>query len=311
MIPCHQSRRRFLRTAAWTAAGAFLIPACANDDPETATLNNTISKTSDMSTWPTGIQLYTVRESLAKDLEETIEKVAEIGYDQVELFGYSSGRYFDRPAVAFYQILRDQGLDITSSHHLSGRTDTAAKGTLTNGWEQAIEDAVSAGQSFMVLAWLHPEERQSLDDYKSLADLLNQAGEACAQAGLQLCYHNHDFEFQLMEGKVPMFTLLDSTDPNLVKMELDLYWVTKAGYKAQDFFSRYPGRTALWHVKDMDDTSEQRFTEVGTGVIDFPAIFAEAEKSGVQAFFVEHDQPTDPLASIATSYTNVQKILKG
>ena len=195
-----------------------------------------------------------------------------------------------------------------SSHYRTGITQPEAVGTLTNGWQQAVDHAVMAGQKYMVMAYLQESER-SMEHYKALPEMLNTAGSVCKEAGIQLCYHNHDFEFVEMKGMVPMYHILDNTDPELVKMELDFYWITKAGYDPLAFFEKYPGRIPLWHIKDMADTAEQEFTEVGNGTIDFATIFANKDKSGMKHFFVEQDQSDDPLKSIEISYKSVSQLV--
>ena len=149
-------------------------------------------------------------------------------------------------------------------------------GTILTGWDKAVEDAATLGQKYMVVAYLMPEERKSLDDYKKIAADLNKAGETCKKAGIQLCYHNHDFEFQAMEGTLPFDILMSQTDSKLIKVELDLYWAVKANHQPLDLFKKYPKRIELWHVKDMDNTDKKFFTEVGSGTIDFTSIFKAA-----------------------------------
>ena len=136
----------------------------------------------------------------------------------------------------------------------------------------------------MVCAWLSPAERGSLEHYKQVAEDLNKAGEICKKAGIQLCYHNHDFEFIQENGKYPYEILLSATDKNLVKMEMDLYWMTKAKQDPIKTFNENPGRFPLLHLKDMDKTDKQMFTEVGNGIIDFKKILAHANTAGVKYF---------------------------
>ncbi|MEM9326791.1 MAG: sugar phosphate isomerase/epimerase, partial [Bacteroidota bacterium] len=238
-----------------------------------------------------------------------IKYVAEVGYDEVEIYGYQNGQYFGLPASEFYALVKDTGMSIRSAHYLTGRSEADWSGTMTNGWDQAIEDAVAAGQSHMVLSWL-PESERSMDHYQSLPDLLNRAGEQCKAAGLQLAYHNHDFEFISSGDFMPMYHILDNTDPELLKMELDLYWIVLAGHDPIEFFEKYAGRTELWHVKDLGERDgEQTTVEVGNGSIDFKKIFAESATAGMQAFFVEQDHSPDPKASVRTSFGALQKIL--
>jgi sugar phosphate isomerase/epimerase len=143
-----------------------------------------------------------------------------------------------------------------------------------------------------------------------VAEQLNKAGEGCKRNGIQLCYHNHDFEFVAQENKHPYEVLLNDTDKNLVKMELDLYWVTKAGHDPVTLFNQHPGRFPLWHVKDMDKSAEHSFTEVGNGTINFKNIFKHADKAGLKYFFVEQDKtPGSPFDSITQSISYIKKNL--
>lgn len=255
----------------------------------------------------TGIQLYTVRDQMAADAKGTLQKVASIGYKEVESAGYN-GKYYGFSAAEFKKILEDNRLTTPSGHYLTGRQMPDQKGTLTNGWEQAVEDAASAGQQYMVCAYLFDEERKTMDDYKQIAELLNRSGELCSKSGIQFCYHNHAFEFEKMDGQVPYDILLDETDENLVKMEADLYWLAKAGVDPVALFKAHQGRFPLWHVKDMDTSGD--FTAVGTGTINYQNIFDHKRESGMKHFFVEQDKiEGDPFENITTSYNNVQKII--
>src|SRR5258706_14376241 len=181
------------------------------------------------------------------------------------------------------------------------------KGTMLHEWDKAVDDAATVGIKYMVCAWLSPDERGGIDHYKKLASDLNKAAETCKKAGIQLCYHNHDFEFEKEDGKYKYDVLLNDTDKNLVKMELDLYWVNKAGVDPADLFNQHPGRFPLWHIKDMDNTPEHSFTEVGSGIIDFKKIFTHADKAGLKYFFVEQDKcPGSPFDSITKSITYIK-----
>lgn len=140
----------------------------------------------------------------------------------------------------------------------------------------------------MVCSYLLPEERTT-NDYRKLPELLNKSAETTNQSGIQLAYHNHDFEFQKFDGKQLIYDfLLDNTSPDLVKMELDLYWIAKAGFDPLDYFEKHPGRFPLWHVKDMQKYTNN-FAEVGNGIIDFKRIFEAREKAGLKFWFVEQD----------------------
>jgi sugar phosphate isomerase/epimerase len=249
-----------------------------------------------------GIQLYTVRDMMGKDVKSTLSMLSSIGYKQLEAAGYGNRQYYGFAPAEFKKILNGMGLAMPSGHYTTGRVNDF--GVMTSKWEEAVEDAAEVGQQYMVCAFLFPEERKTLDQYKELMDLLNTCGETCKKAGIQFAYHNHDFEFQEIEGEIPFNLMLSQTDPDLVKMELDLYWTVKAGYNPVELFEKSPGRYPLWHVKDMD--TEGNFAAVGTGTIDFKPIFKASKKAGLKQYFVEQDRINgDVKETITTSYKNV------
>jgi sugar phosphate isomerase/epimerase len=242
------------------------------------------------------LQLYTVRTELEKDFERTLEQVAKIGYREVEFFDY-----YGRSPRQIRAALDGLNLKSPSSH-----ADVPA---LTQELARTIDAVKEVGNQYLVCVYLAPEERQSLDDYKRFGELFNKVGETCKSAGIQFAYHNHDFEFQPMDGKVPFQVLLEETDSSLVQIEIDLYWITKAGAEPFEYFEAYPGRFPLFHVKDMDDTPKGFFTEVGRGVIDFPKIFERADQAGVKHFIVEQDEtPGSPFESARISFEYLQAL---
>ncbi len=257
-----------------------------------------------------GIQLYTVRNEIGKDPAGTIAKVAALGFQEVESFGYN-GKFFGMDASSYKALLNQHNLTAPSGHYMYGNFgNKQVPGTILFGWDKAIEDAKAIGQEYMVVAYLMPDERKTLDDYKQIAADLNKAGAACRNAGIQLCYHNHDFEFQAINGTLPYSILLERTDPALVKLEMDLYWTVKAGQDPVALFQQNPGRFPLWHVKDMDRTDKKFFTEVGNGSIDFANIFKQAKLAGMTHFFVEQDAcPGSPFDSIKQSIGYIKKNL--
>lgn len=254
-----------------------------------------------------GLQLYTVRDAMAKDPKGTLAQVAKIGYKEMESATYTgSEKFYGMDGSVFGSVLKQNGLTIPSGHYALGSPST--KGTILSDWDHAVDDAAALGMQYMVCAYLPEDHRKTLDDYKKVADHFNKAGEVCKKAGIQFCYHNHNFEFPKIDGKVPYEILLDRTDKDLVKMEMDIYWITKAGYDPIAMFKEHPGRFILWHVKDMDNTSKHFFTEVGNGIIDWNRIFAHAKESGMKHFFVEQDQcPGSPFVSIKESITYLKK----
>jgi sugar phosphate isomerase/epimerase len=234
-----------------------------------------------------GIQLYTVRDAMAADFEGTLERLARMGYDEVEFAGY-----FGRSPARVRAILDGLGLAAPASH--------VPLAALRDDLEMTLDTAAAAGHSWVVCPWIAPAER-SPDGYRHLADVLNRAGEAARGVGLRVAYHNHEFEFEPPGGAdtLPFELLLRRTDPSLVDFELDLYWVSQAGHQPLDWFARHPGRFALVHVKDMDGSAERRMVDPGRGVIDFPAILDRCEQAGILHWFVEHDQPEDPFGTAA------------
>lgn len=292
------SRRTFLTSAALATAGVLVAP----------TLLAAYDKRY------IGLQLYTVRDAMAKDPAGTLAQLAKIGYNSVEGATYTgSQQFYGMTPPAFAALLKQNGMIMPSSHYRLGEEQVngaPALGTMLHDWDRAVDDAAAVGAKYMVCAYLSEAERGGLDHYKYVADQLNKAGERAHKAGLQLCYHNHDFEFPAQAGQRPYDILLNSTDKNLVKMELDLYWVTKAGQDPLALFKQHPGRFPLWHVKDMDRTPQRAFTEVGNGSIDFRKIFTHAKEAGLAYFFVEQDStPGSPFDSVAKSFAYIKKNL--
>jgi len=253
-----------------------------------------------------GLQLYTVRDAMAKDPQGTLQKVAQIGYNSVENATYTgTEKFYGMDAATYKKLLSDNGLTATSGHYRLGEeTDHGApvNGTILHDWQRAVDDAAALGLKYMVCAYLSDQERGTLDHYKELADIFNEAAEPVRKAGMQFCYHNHNFEFEVQNGVFPYDILLDKTDKDLVKMEVDLYWIKKAGQDPLALFQKHPGRFPLWHVKDMSKEADQSFAAVGTGIIDFKTIFQHKAEAGMKYFFVEQDKcPGSPFDSITTS----------
>lgn len=244
-----------------------------------------------------GIQLYTLRDEMAKSVSGTLQHLAQIGYSEVEFAGY-----FDHDAKQIHGLLDEKGLTAPSSHVPLSLMQSEA--------EKTIEFAVAVGHLYLVVPWLPEEQRQSIDQYRRLAATLNSIGEQCKAAGIKFAYHNHDFEFIEIDGQIPFDLLLKETDENLVQIELDLYWINKAGKDPIEYFKNFPGRFPLWHVKDMDNTEEKFFTEVGNGVIDWKKIFKNKDLSGMKYLFVEQDRFKNnrPFESVEISYKYLKNL---
>ncbi len=240
-----------------------------------------------------GLQLYTVRSLMQEDVGRTLDLVASTGYREVEFAGL-----FGRSPAEVRGLLDASGLAAPSAH--VGLPD------LRERMDLLLEAAGVMGHRYLVLPFLAESDRSTLDGYRSIADELNGFGESCRAAGVQFAYHNHEFEFDEMEGGIGYDVLLERCDPELVQMELDLFWIRVGGLDPLDYFQRYPGRFPLCHVKDMDAAGEM--VSVGAGVIDFPGIFAHSDQAGLRHWFVEHDNPADPAASIQASYQHLARL---
>ena len=293
------NRRTFIHSSVVTAAVTSLSSRAFSSPP------HQIDKV--------GVQLYTVRDSMKTDVPGTIAKVAAIGYKEVEFAGY-----FNLSPKEITGILKQNGLTAPSGH--------VPYDTVEKHWPEALDTAHQIGQSYLVCPWIDDKLRQSPDGYKQVADVFNKAGEAGKKASIQFCYHNHYWEFEpdkQLGGKFPYDFLLDNTDKNFVKMELDLCWISVAGQDPVAYFAKYPGRFPLVHVKDMKqlphvtpaelstvnmDEAMKSMTSVGDGIIDWKRIFAHAEQGGIQHYFVENDKPGDAIANLTASYAYLSKL---
>ncbi|MFP3593805.1 sugar phosphate isomerase/epimerase family protein [Chryseobacterium sp. SIMBA_038] len=253
---------------------------------------------------PLAIQLYTIRDAISDNLEKALEKLAALGFRDLEIYGYN-GTFFGKNRTEFQSILKNTGLKVISSHHTTGIIHQE-KGTLLNNWEKSVEDLHFIGSKYMVCSYLFDEER-TIENYKKLPELFEKCGEISQKAGIQFAYHNHDFEFEKFNENQNVYDfILSQTSPDLVKMELDLYWISKAGFDPLFYFEKHPNRFPLWHVKDMKKDTKD-FAEIGNGVIDFKRIFEAREKAGLQHWFVEQDSSDkDIFESIRMSRDYIQ-----
>lgn len=257
-----------------------------------------------------GIQLWTLRDSLPKDVKGVLAQVGKAGFTEVETFGYSIDKgFFGTSVHDFKSILDDNGLKATSNHF---DFNSIIKDGSTDLVKSYIETANHLGSEYVTVPYIVSELRgKSADDYKKLALQINKVGELCKAGGLKLAYHNHDFEFIKFGSTNGYEVLLDETDKNIVDFELDLYWVVRSGNDPLQLFKKYPGRFKMWHVKDMDNVNPDWNAEIGTGKIDFKSIFAQAELSGMKRFFLEHESNyiPNPVESMKTSFDYINKNL--
>lgn len=279
-------RRKFLKTTSSSVLGAAILPSF-------------LSFKSKTDQKPYGLGIYTIREELSSDFIGSLKKVAKIGFTDLELWNYENGKIFGYTPKDLKLILDDLGLKSSSLH--------VGVGLLTNNLEEVIEASSILNGSYVVCNYLQENERASLDDYKKHVDLFNGCGEKSKSAGLQFCYHNHDFEFLDFNGEKPYNILLEECDNELVQFEMDIHWMNVAKENPVEYFKRYPKRFPLWHVKDSNVKGE--FTPIGTGITKWPELFQNADLAGLKQYFVEQDDSPngDPFADIKSSLKYLKK----
>lgn len=291
-------RKNFLSTLAATAFAGLGVGACRQDelaDRLDPAANDTTPANIGERLDRIGLQLYTVRGRMASDPVATLREVAGVGYREVETAGL-----FDLSPEQFRSALDEAGLVSPAGHFPINAVREQPAATL------AI--ARTLGQQWLVVPYLDESERTA-DGYQRLADDLNRFAVAARDEGMRVAYHNHDFEFApLADGRTGFDLLLEGTDSSLVDIELDLFWAVKGGHDPVAIFAAHPGRFTLCHVKDMADMAgSQEMVAVGEGEIDFAGIFAHGE-AGLRHYFVEHDNPDDPIASIRTSFEHLRQL---
>jgi sugar phosphate isomerase/epimerase len=260
------SRRNFLKISGALAVGSFFIPDIAR-------------AASRKSVKDIGLQLYTVRNEMMQDNVGTLKKIAGIGYKEIESAASDKGYYYGFKPAEMKKICTDLGMTLRSGHvHYD------------DNWQQTIDQAVESGQQYLIVSVM-PEKGQTVDNYKHTAEIFNKAGEAAKKSNITFGYHNHDSEFEKDNGKVLYDVLLENTNPDFVKMEMDLGWVIITGNNPLDYFEKYPGRFPLWHLKDMD-MKEKHSVEFGKGGLDVKKMLENAKKAGMKYFFVEQEEYT-------------------
>lgn len=221
-----------------------------------------------------------------EDATGTLKKLAALGIKQIESAGSEKGYYYGLKPAEMKNICSGLGMTLRSGHV-----------QLNDKWQQTMDDAVASGQEYLVCSSM-PTNGQTVDNYKKVGDEFNKAGEACKKLNIKFGYHNHDYEFAQENGKVLYDVLLENTDPAMVFMELDLGWVIVPGKDPIDYFTRYPGRFLLWHLKDMD-LAKKHSTEFGKGGLDIKKMFDHSSQSGLKYFFIEQEEySSTPLESM-------------
>lgn len=259
-----------------------------------------------------GLQLFTMRGPMAADVNGTLARVAGMGYEEVETYGFDPRTigYYGLSAKAFAERLQANKLTTSSGHYDLNRFVSSSVDDLKHYVDRCIEGAHALGQEYITWPYLD-EDSRTIEKFKVVAERLNIIGAQIKKAGLQLAYHNHDFEFVEQNGRIGYDVILDSTDAALVKLQIDLYWIAHGSkLTPHQWFERHPGRFVMWHVKDMHKVSRD-YTEVGNGTIDFTKIWPDTGLAGMKHFFVEQggNFTHDPFQSVADSAAYVKRVL--
>jgi sugar phosphate isomerase/epimerase len=318
------NRRKFLQQSGTLALAGIFAPRLAH-----------AAKLFAANPWkaamPIGLQLYTMGELMTTDPKGTLQKLAAIGFKEMESAGSGKGNYYGFTPKEFAAMVTDAGMHWRSAHiagapfsmaqimkmaktaddsariqkYMERMKDRPKTANLKENYQQIADEAAAGGLSYVVCSSIPVN---TMDEIKTAVDVFSKAGEACKKNGVQFAYHNHVTEFDAVEGTRPFDYILTNTDKDLVKMELDLAWATKAKQDPVELFKLHPGRYPLWHVKDLDKEKLQP-AEVGSGIVDFKRIFDNAAESGVKYFFVEQDGAPQPFQNVANSYGYLKNTL--
>lgn len=280
---------------------------------------------------PIGLQLYTLGDLMTTDAKSTLEKLAAIGYKELESAGSKKGNFYGYTPKELSAMIKDAGMTWRSAHvggaafsavHMMKMAKSAEDSAriekvierfknapkslnLAENYQELADNAAEGGIGYLVCSSIPVN---TMDEIKTAVEVFNKSGEACKKAGVQFGYHNHTTEFDEIEGHRPFDYILANTDKDLVKMELDLAWATKANQDPVALFKEHPGRFPLWHVKDLNKETKNP-AEVGSGIVDFKRIFDNAKESGMKYFFVEQDGAPQPLQNVTNSYNYLSKLL--
>lgn len=276
-----KTRRDFLLQSGALAIGTMLLPSI--------TLANGADR-------KYGVQLYTFRDEMAKDAVGTLKQIASIGIKEIETARSKKGHYYGLTAKEMKNICDDLGMNLKSGHvHLD------------ENWQKTMNEATESGQEYLICSSM-PSNGQTVENYRKVADYFNKAGEECKKLGLKFGYHNHEYEFASDNDQVLYDVLLDNTDAELVHMELDLGWVVASGKDPLEYFTSYPGRFPLWHLKDMNMVKKES-TEFGKGGLEIRLMLENIEASGAKHIFIEQEEyASTPLESMEHNMTYLKNL---
>lgn len=298
ITPSPVNRRQFISHSAATLAATLLPNLLSGASPATA------------QKYKMGLQLFTINSIIGRDVAGTLKRVANIGYQDCETYGYDPVQrtYYGMPVAAFKQALADSQLTTTSGHYDFAKYFDKSSDDMRQFTDRCIEGASALDQKYITWPWLDPSSR-TIEKFKALTGKLNAIGEQVNKAGLGFAYHNHDFEFIDHDGRTGYDIIMKETDPGLVKLQIDLYWVMHSSKRSPaELFSLQPGRFVMWHIKDMDKVTRD-YTEMGNGSIDYTKILPDAARSGMQYYYIEQGgnfaiNPMDSITKSAAFFKN-------
>ena len=283
-----QNRRDFLKQASFLIAGSIAVPSALTScgGSKTAAAKKNI-----------GLQLYSIRETISEiGIQKSIEAVAKMGYTAVELASYGDGKIYNMAPAEFKKLLDDNGLKCTSAHLATSYTkETEAEAY--QWWDQAIDAHSVLGVKYLIQPWLSVSSETPLDEIKMYCDYFSILGQKTAAASITFGYHNHNHEFQQIDGKPILDIMLDTVSKNHVTFELDVYWCIKGGYDPATYLKDRPSQFRVIHIKDEK--------EIGaSGQINFQPIFDQMKANNIKDWYVEVEDYTtfDPIASVKQSY---------
>jgi sugar phosphate isomerase/epimerase len=295
------SRRQFLALST-AAMSTTLLPFTVSGE-----------HTGAASKYKMGLQLFTINSIIGRDVAGILKRVAAIGYQDCETYGYDAekGTYYGLPAATFKQVLQDNQLLATSGHYDFIKYFDKPADDMKRFVDQCIAGAHTLGQKYITWPWLDPSSR-TIEKFKVLTGKLNAIGEQVKKAGLGFAYHNHDFEFIDHDGQIGYDIIMKETDSALVKLQLDLYWVMHSSKRSPaELINLQPGRFVMWHIKDMDKVTRD-YSELGNGSIDYTKILPEAARAGLQYYYIEQggNFAINPMDSITRSAAFFKKNLE-
>jgi sugar phosphate isomerase/epimerase len=245
------------------------------------------------------LQLYSVREAAGQDFLGTVKRVADMGYEGIQFAGF-----FNTPAVELKKVMNEKGINAAGSHM---GLDTLKGENL----QETLQYNHEIGNDLIICPFLPEEIRKTSDDYKRVAELLNEIGQTCKEHGFTFAYHNHAFEFDVLGDERGFDILFQNTDPELVKMELDCYWVTYAGQDPREIIQKHAERVVSLHIKDMKQVNgEKRSIEIGSGELDITGLLEVGNQYGTRWFVVEQEHfDGDPMESSKVNVQNLQSLV--